>query len=97
MGLDVIPPDFTFWGMVVSLLAIGVIDVTAAGAGFGNSSSLAIVALYTVSAGVEQTGALDAITGRVLGSTRSASIALARVVLPVAFASAFLSNLMVVR
>lgn len=96
MGVDAVPPDFTFWGMIAALLAAGVIDVAQAGAGFANASSLSILALYAVSAGVEQTGALDSVVARVLGRTRSAPFALARMVLPVAAASGFLSNLAVV-
>ena len=60
--------------------------------GFANESLLSIGALYVVAAGLRETGALNQVVGRVFGRPRSATVAQARMMLPVAFMGAFMNS-----
>jgi di/tricarboxylate transporter len=59
---------------------------------FGNEGLLAIAALFVVAAGLTETGALGAIAAPLLGRPRSPRRAQARLMLPVAGASAVINN-----
>ena len=52
--------------------------------------------LYVVAAGINQTGALDYVLSKILGQPKTLAVAQLRLMLPVAFVSAFLNNTPVV-
>lgn len=88
------PPSLVMGGAVTILLVGGVIDETAALKGFGNEAPITVAALYILAGATEVTGALDAITARVLGGGGSGRgrAALARLLFPLTAASAFMPN-----
>ena len=61
-------------------------------AGFGNEGLLTIGALFVVSAGLRETGAMSLLTARLLGRPRCVMSAQARLVLPALASSAFINN-----
>ena len=84
-------------GAVAALVAPGVINTTAALAGFSNEAPVTIAALYVLAGAVLATGALDGVTARLLSSQpRSAPgpgrLELARLLIPVAALSALIYN-----
>jgi di/tricarboxylate transporter len=76
----------------VALMALGVLPAGEALAGFSNPAPFAVAALYVVARGVEKTGALQPILHGGLSDASSTRGALARLLVPVAAASAFLNN-----
>jgi di/tricarboxylate transporter len=91
-------PDLVFLGGLVALLALGVFgdDPQAAFVGFSNTGTITVAALFVVAAGLEETGALEFVSRRLLGRPRTERGALLRMMLPVSAASAFLNNTTVV-
>src|SRR5690606_13756454 len=65
-------------------------------AAFGNEGLLTVAALFVVSAGLTETGAIAMVAERVMGRPTSVAAAQARIMLPVASLSAFLNNTPVV-
>jgi di/tricarboxylate transporter len=88
-------PALVVLGADILLLVVGVLDPAQALAGFSNPAPFTVAALYVVARAVEKTGGLQPPLGAVLGrddqSPRDRA-ALARLLLPVAGASAFLNN-----
>jgi len=78
-------------GLLVLLLA-GILTPSDALLGFANPGVATVGLLYVVAAGLRETGAVDRLTGPLLGRPRSSTSALARLTPPVAFASAFVNN-----
>jgi di/tricarboxylate transporter len=88
--LVVVPvPKATGWKM-------GILDVSEAFSGFSNPGVLTVAVLFTVAAGLRQTGAVDWVAQTALGRPTSVRSALARVVFPAVPISAFLNNTAVV-
>lgn len=91
-----VPPPVAVLGAVITLLVAGVISAEEAFSGFANPAPITVAALYVLAAGVEKTGALERVTARLLGSgareQMSDRMALARILIPTAGASAFLNN-----
>lgn len=98
LAADRFPPALVMGGSVTILLLAGVIDEEGALGGFANDAPITVAALYILAGAAEITGALDAITGRVLGNgggdeTQGAHRRqLARVLFPSMAASAFIAN-----
>lgn len=90
------PPDVVLWGGTVLVTLFGVIDVHDALVGFSNPGMLTVAALFMITAGLRETGALDRIGGRMLGNARSERDALLRIAPQVTAFSAFLNNTAVV-
>jgi di/tricarboxylate transporter len=86
------PPALAVLGGVVTLLALGVLSPEDALAGFSNPAPFSVAALYVVARAVEKTGAIQPLLRSTLEGVRSPRRALARLLLPVAGASAFLNN-----
>jgi len=84
--------DLVLLGGLVVLLALGVIDTADAISGFSSGAVWTVVFLYIVAAGLRHTGALTSMTSWALGRPKSSAQAQARIMLPVAGASAFLNN-----
>lgn len=89
-------PDLVLLGGLTILVALGIVPMDEAFAGFGNEGVLTVAALFVVAAGVRDTGGLDEVLRRVLGRPRSLASAQLRMMLPVAWVSAFLNNTPVV-
>jgi di/tricarboxylate transporter len=84
--------DLVMIGGLTLLMLAKVIGPTDALSGFANESLLSIGALYVVAAGLRETGALNQVVGRVFGRPKSATIAQARMMLPVAVMGAFMNS-----
>ncbi len=95
-ALTSLPADIVFLGAAAVLFLSGVLDEKAALAGFSNSGMITVGVLYIVVSGLQQTGALQWVSGQVLGMPKTPARALVRLMLPVMGASAFLNNTPVV-
>lgn len=74
------------------LLIFGIVSPEAALSGFSNEGMLTVAVLYVVAAGLKETGAIQFITQKVMGDTKTVRGAQTRIMLPVMFMSAFLNN-----
>lgn len=78
------------------LMSAGIVTPAQAFAGFGNVGMLTVGVLFAVAAGVRDTGALDYVGRRLLGTPGTRARAQLRMMWPVAAISAFLNNTPVV-
>lgn len=92
LGIGRFGADLVLLSGLAILLALGVIDTGEAIAGFANPAVWTVAFLYIIAAGLRHTGALSTITTRALGRPGSTVGAQARIMLPVASASAFMNN-----
>ena len=90
------PPHQILLVGLAFLVVSGVLDPTAAFAGFGNTGLITVAVLFVVAGGLRQTGALGYFLQRALGRPKSATRAQMRLVPPVVIGSAFLNNTPVV-
>ena len=88
--------DLVFLGAVAILFVTGVLDAKEAFSGFSSTSVIVIGVLFAVVAGLMHTGVLQWIVKHLLGQPKTYSGAVARLMLPVAGLSSFLSNTTVV-
>lgn len=96
MTLNLAGPDLVLVAGLTLLLAFGVVGPEQAFSGFANPAVVTIAALLIVAAGVRETGLLDYVGRRVLGTPRALAGAQMRVMFPVGALSAFLNNTPVV-
>ena len=89
-------PDLVLVAALVLLTVTGILGPDQALAGFANPGLITVAALFVVAAGVQNSGGVDAIVGRVLGRPKSYRGALTRLMLPVGAMSGFLNNTPVV-
>ena len=73
-------------------LAKPIVDAVMKDAGLSNEGMVTVAILYLVGAGVTETGAIDFLAGKVLGTLKSPTIAVTRLMLPTAAISAFINN-----
>lgn len=92
LARDLASPAVTFMAAVVILMVAGVVTPAQAFQGFSNPAPITVAALYVLARAVERSGALQPIVRATLGAGQSVRMALARLTLPVAAASAFLNN-----
>jgi len=93
-------PALVVFGAVVVLLVLGVVSPDQALSGFSNPAPFTVAALYVVARAVEKTGGLQPLLRALLGGHGSSASrgegggrpAMARLLLPIAAASAFLNN-----
>lgn len=78
-------------GLAVLLIS-GIITPEAALSGFSNEGMLTVAVLYVVAAGLKETGAIQFITQKVMGDSKTVKGAQARIMFPVMVMSAFLNN-----
>ncbi len=90
------PADITFMGGLTLLLLAGVLTPEQALAGLANEGMVTVGVLFVISAGLQETGAIQWIANTLLGQPRSIRGAQWRVMAPVAAMSAFLNNTPVV-
>lgn len=91
-----LPADFVFLGALAVLLLTGTLDMKEAFSGFSSSSVITVGFMFVLVAGLTETGVLHWITRKCLGTPKSYTGALLRLMAPVSAASAFLSNTTVV-
>ena len=73
-----VPADLLFIGAAAVLTIAGVITPSEALSGFSNSAVVTVGALYVVAAGLRETGVLDYLAQRLLGTVKSEFSALRR-------------------
>ena len=88
--------DLVFLGAIGVLYVTGVLDAKDAFSGFSSTSVIVIGVLFVVVAGLTYTGVLQWIVKHLLGQPKTYTRAVARLMLPVAGLSSFLSNTTVV-
>ncbi|MBP5425804.1 MAG: SLC13 family permease [Prevotella sp.] len=88
--------DMAFLGAIAILFVTGVLDAKEAFSGFSSTSVVVIGVLFVVVAGLTHTGVLQWIVKHLLGQPNTYFKAVARLMLPVAALSSFLSNTTVV-
>lgn len=93
---DKIGADMVMVSTLTLCIAANIITVQEGLAGFANEGLLAVISLFVVAAGINHTGALDWYMGRLLGRPKSIAMAQIRLMIPIAFVSAFLNNTPVV-
>lgn len=98
LGLSItrIGADLILVGALTILLLLGVITPDVALSGFSNPGLATVAVLYVVVSGCIETGAANILAKSLLGRPRTEWSAQARLMLPVAFLSAFLNNTPVV-
>src|SRR3569623_2467732 len=87
-----VAPDIVLIGGVALLLLKGILEPREALAGLANEGMASIGFLFIVGAGVRQTGGIDWIAQYLLGRPKSATGAVARLMLPTAGLSAIMNN-----
>ncbi|MCF6285959.1 MAG: SLC13 family permease, partial [Candidatus Hydrogenedentes bacterium] len=90
------PPDMVMLSAAIFLGVTGVLEVDQVFAGLVNPGVLAIGALFIVAAAMRETGVIDMLGARLLGSARTEGAALIRLAVTVVPLSAFLNNTPVV-
>ncbi|CAE7523011.1 SAC1 [Symbiodinium natans] len=75
---------------------LGIITGEEAWAGIASGSVIGLALLFPIASAIEETGVLDTAIGMMLGSPQSFYVAFFRMLVPVAFLSAFLSNTAIV-
>jgi di/tricarboxylate transporter len=85
-------PDLIMMAALFSITAAGILTPEETFLGFANPALAAIGALFVVSAGLRETGALEMTVGRLFGRASGERSGLARICPPVAALSAFLNN-----
>lgn len=91
-----IPTEIVFLSVMALLVIFGCIDGKEAISSFGDSSVVIIGCLFFVIAGLDATGVLQWTVKHLLGTPRSTTHAISKLMFPVAILSAFLSNTTVV-
>ncbi|MEM8836075.1 MAG: SLC13 family permease [Planctomycetota bacterium] len=84
--------DIVMVGILALLLLLGIVGPTQAVSGFGNPALWTVALLYVVAGGLRETGAITALTTKLIGRPKSARGATARIAAPVAALSAFANN-----
>lgn len=91
-----LPADIVFLAVVALLLITGCLPEKEVLSGFSSSTVVVVGVLFFVVTGLEQTGVLHWVVKHLLGTPKSFGRAILRLMLPVAFLSALLSNTTVV-
>lgn len=84
--------DAVLFAGLAFLIVAGVLDTRTALAGFANDGMMTVAVLFVVAAALRQTGAMSRVAGLLLGRSTNVTVAMSRMVFPVAAMSAFLNN-----
>ncbi len=87
-----ISTDVAIVGGVTLLVLMGILTTKQAVAGMANEGMLTVAVLFVVVAGLQETGGVTWLGQRLLGRPKNIVAAQARLMLPVAFFSAFMNN-----
>jgi len=93
---DWVPTDFALLFALVVVMSAQIVTTEEGLEGFSSSAVLTVAILYVVAAGINSTGALDYVFGKVLAKPKSLATAQLRLMFPVGLVSAFLNNTPVV-
>lgn len=91
-----IGPDVILMAALTVLVVSGILSPDQALVGFANPGVITIAVLYIVAAGLKETGAIQFLTGRLLGQPRTTRQAQSRLIFPTSLLSAFMNNTAVV-
>lgn len=91
-----VPAEFAFLGIMAFFYIFGILNVDEALSGFSSSSVVMVGVLFVIIAGLVHSGVIHWMVKRLLGTPKSYSMALIRLMLPVAALSSVLSNTTVV-
>ncbi len=92
LAREIAGPDLIMMAGLFALAAPGILTPAETFAGFANPAVASIGALFIVSAGLRETGLLEAFALRLFGGARNATGVLIRMCPPMALFSAFLNN-----
>ncbi len=92
MVREVAAPDLVMMAGLITLAVTGVLTPAETFSGFANPALAAVAALFVVSAGLRETGALELVARRLFRGAKDERGGLLRMCGPVAFFSAFLNN-----
>jgi di/tricarboxylate transporter len=92
LAKDLLAPANVMIGAAVALLLAGIITPTETFAGFGNPAPVTVAALYVLARAAEKTGLMQPLLERLLGKESGGRLAMAKLLVPSAGASAFLNN-----
>lgn len=84
--------DAVLFGGLAVLVIAGVLDTKTALAGFANDGMMTVAVLFIIAAALRQTGAMSRVATVLLGRSTNTTVAMSRLVFPVAAMSAFLNN-----
>jgi Na+/H+ antiporter NhaD/arsenite permease-like protein len=93
---DRIGADSVMMISLTALMATKIISVEEGLEGFANQGLMTVLTLFVVADGISKTGALDWYMGKLLGRPTTAASAQLKLMVPIAFVSAFLNNTPVV-
>lgn len=92
MVREIVPPAVAVLVASVVLLLVGIIDAKQAFSGFANEAPIFVASLLVLARAVELSGLLDPLVGLLFGTVQGTRALLARLVVAVTGASAFLNN-----
>jgi len=92
MATNRVRPELALFAALAVTVLAGVLDPAQALSGFSNQGLHTVAVLFVVAEAVRRSGALGLLTRLALGNNGSQAVAQARLVLPAAFASAFMNN-----
>lgn len=92
MTTDRVSPDKALVGALALLVLADVVEPSRALQGFSNEGMMTVALLFMVAAAIRRSGALGALSHRMLGQPRTVIGAQLRMMLPVAGMSAFINN-----
>lgn len=95
-AITALPAEIVFLGAISVLYLSGVLETSQALNGFSNDGMVTVGVLYIVVTGLQQTGALEWISQKLLGLPKRRSTTFARLTIPVMVLSGFLNNTPVV-
>ncbi|MDR8391967.1 SLC13 family permease [Aliifodinibius sp. S!AR15-10] len=91
-----ISADIVFLCGLAALIVLNVVPPEEALSGFANQGMLTVAALYVVAAGLKETGAIQVLVNKIIGTSRTVQRAQLRLMTPVIFISSFINNTPVV-
>ena len=91
-----ISADIVFLVGLAALVVSSVVPPEEALVGFANQGMLTVAALYVVAAGLKETGAIQLVVNRIIGTTKTVKRAQLRLMSPVVVISSFVNNTPVV-
>lgn len=89
---EVARPDFIVFCALAALLLTGILSPADALRGFSNEGMLTVALLFIVAGAVKQSGMLNALVTKALGSGKNQRKSLLQMMLPISSLSAFLNN-----
>tara|TARA_R110002124_G_scaffold205710_3_gene372250 strand:- start:9643 stop:11412 length:1770 start_codon:yes stop_codon:yes gene_type:complete len=87
-----ISADLILFGGLALLIISGIVPTSLALNGFSNEGMLTVAALYVVAAGLKETGAIQYVVQKVMGSANTVRASQLRIMSPVMVMSAFFNN-----